>query len=498
MTLGRTSSFHILQQSPHDLETPKSEEPFAKSGACSWVPSRYNLRATTPQGRLVVWNTYTGALSVFEPEQKGTVELLLRKGRFEARGEGGVQYLHDRGYLLEEGVDEYKRFQLSFGRQQYRSDVLQLILLASEDCNFRCTYCYEKFARGTMQPWVRQGIKNLVRSRLPGLRGLTVSWFGGEPLYGLSAIEDLGPFFREITEEHSVGFAGSMTTNGFLLTEDVAENLLAWGVGKFQITLDGPPESHNRSRPARDGSATFETILANLRAMKSRADSFQIDLRVNFDRDNLPRMDAFLDFLVEEFGGDSRFNLRFRPVGQWGGARDSQLNVCDAEEKVDVLVDLKKEATRRGLTLTEDDDVRKLTGVWDPTVCYAARPYHFIIGATGKVMKCTILLDNDDRNVVGRVTEDGELELDEDKLAVWTAPSFETDTKCQKCVVLPICQGVSCPVTRLNGEGSPCISLRSTFKKELLQVAETDSAGRTRTVGVQPDAVPAVAEAASV
>src|SRR3712207_7092344 len=32
-------------------------------------------------------------------------------------------------------------------------------LLASEDCNFRCTYCYEDFARGTMQPEVREGIK---------------------------------------------------------------------------------------------------------------------------------------------------------------------------------------------------------------------------------------------------------------------------------------------------------------------------------------------------
>ena len=48
-----------------------------------------------------------------------------------------------------------------------------------------------------MQPWVRTGIKRLVEKRLDGLRTLRISWFGGEPLYGFAAIEDLAPFFVE-------------------------------------------------------------------------------------------------------------------------------------------------------------------------------------------------------------------------------------------------------------------------------------------------------------
>ena len=37
-------------------------------------------------------------------------------------------------------------------------------------------------------------------------------------------------------------------------------------------------------------------------------------------------------------------------------------------------------------------------------VCYAARPYNFIVGASGKLMKCTIALDTQDANVLGRIT----------------------------------------------------------------------------------------------
>src|SRR4051812_38275755 len=240
MSLGLGEKFNILQQSPHDLNAVPGPEPKPIPGSLRWVPSRYNVRATTTDGRLVLWNSYKGTMSVFNAAQKAAIEALLGKKGFEARSEGAVKYLFDRGYLVKEGTDEYRRIQVGFGHQQFRTDTLQVILLASEDCNFRCNYCYEDFTRGTFQPWVRTRIKNMARDRLSGLRHLPAGWFGGEPLYGLPAIEDLAPFFRDTAKEHSLRYSSSMTTNGYLLTPEVAEKLLAWGIRAFQITLDGP------------------------------------------------------------------------------------------------------------------------------------------------------------------------------------------------------------------------------------------------------------------
>jgi uncharacterized protein len=116
-------------------------------------------------------------------------------------------------------------------------------------------------------------------------------------------------------------------------------------------------------------------------------------------------------------------------------------------------------------------------------VCYAARPYSFIVGASGKLMKCTIDLDKEDRNVVGHLTESGHLKIDEDKFALWTEPAFEKDSKCQKCVVLPACQGTFCPLIRIESGKSPCSPLRVSAKKEIL-LAATDSQAVSRRVNV--------------
>jgi uncharacterized protein len=63
-----------------------------------------------------------------------------------------------------------------------RSDVLQLIILPTEQCNFRCVYCYELFDYGLIRQEVVEWIKNLLIARKSSLKYLSVSWFGGEPL----------------------------------------------------------------------------------------------------------------------------------------------------------------------------------------------------------------------------------------------------------------------------------------------------------------------------
>jgi uncharacterized protein len=481
MSMGLSQKFNILQQSPHDVQPLQEPEPVEEPGMIRWVASRYTVRATTADGRLILWNTFNGAMSVLRAELKSSVEALLTRKGFAARPLGVVKFLSERGYLVKEGTDEYRRVQLGFGQEHYRTDRLELILLASEDCNFRCPYCYEDFARGTMQPWVRQAVKNLVHKKLDKIRSLSVAWFGGEPLYGLPAIEDLGPFFVEIAEKHSLQFFSHMTTNGYLLTPEVADKLFAWQIRKFQITIDGAPEDHDRNRPARDGQGTFWTIFDNMRALHARSDDFQVDLRVNFDQLNQARLGELMEIVKRDLGDDPRFRLRFRGIGQWGGPNDEQLAVCGTDEAVRLAADMKEEARRRGLNVS--DDIRDVKGM-GAQVCYAARPYNYIVGASGKLMKCTVDLDKEDRNVVGRLLENGEMELDFDKMALWTEPAFEKDSKCQRCVILPVCQGTFCPLIRIESGNSPCTPLRTTYKRDLRSAVEGPFAKvRARTSG---------------
>lgn len=319
-----------------------------------------------------------------------------------------------------------------------------------------------------------------MRSRLPGLRALTIGWFGGEPLYGFAAIEELAPFFSEVAQERSLAFNSHMTTNGYLLTVDVAERLLSWRITHFQITLDGPPTCHDHSRPTRDGGKTFDVILANLRALGARLEEFRVDLRVNFNPQNAAEIGEFLDLVEREFGQDRRFRLRFRPVGRWGGDQDDRLEVCGLGEGEQLTLQFERLAREKGLTLA---DGFKSTSFFGAQVCYAARPYHLIVGASGKLMKCTIALDQDERNIIGHITSEGRVEIDRAKLAPWVAPSFEKDTQCQRCAVLLVCQGCSCPLPRITRGERSCIPARANWKRGLLSLVERPPAARSITVG---------------
>lgn len=358
--------------------------------------------------------------------------------------------------------------------------MLGLIIVPSEDCNFRCTYCYEKFARGLMQPRVRESIKRLIRRRIEehGVRQLTIGWFGGEPLYGWEALQDLSEAVVRVCSEANVRYSSSISTNGYLLTPDVAEKLLGWNVRTYQITLDGPPAEHDCRRRGRDGRSTFGEILTNLRALAARPDEFRVSLRVNYDTRNSSRMTEMFDILKAALGADPRFRLRFHAVGRWGNENDASLPVYEGNS-FQVAARLRTAAHERGLRLSTVRDELRLGS----HVCYAARPNHFIIGASGAVMKCTVAMDTDTMNVVGQLEDSGELKLDVDKLAKWTEPAHHRDDRCQRCFALPLCQGISCPLARLR-DRRPCPPIRANVV-ELLREAVTYRAASARPFEVE-------------
>jgi uncharacterized protein len=66
-------------------------------------------------------------------------------------------------------------------------------------------------------------------------------------------------------------------------------------VWSAQITLDGPPDVHDRRRPLASGRGTFDTLLANITAMAGILD---VQVRVNLDADNAGGCPRLLNILA--------------------------------------------------------------------------------------------------------------------------------------------------------------------------------------------------------
>lgn len=166
-------------------------EQAADASGVRYRPSRYTAITTSDTGDLVLYNSVTGAVGTVPSARENEVRSLLhRQATPVAQQNGLVPDFIEGGFLVEEGTDEVGAVAAHRVMQKTSTDGLSLIILPTESCNLRCTYCYESFEHGTMPPSVREGLKTFVSQRICDFDTLTVQWFGGEPTMALDVVTE--------------------------------------------------------------------------------------------------------------------------------------------------------------------------------------------------------------------------------------------------------------------------------------------------------------------
>jgi uncharacterized protein len=306
----------------------------------------------------------------------------------------------------------------------------QLILLPTERCNFRCTYCYEDFALGRMSEATQAGIERFLTNRMVDLSHLTLSWFGGEPLVAKDIVLRLSSYAHRLCEVAGVEFHGGLTTNAFLLRKSLLEDLLSFRQTFYQITLDGFGQTHDLVRKRAGGKGSFDRIWANLLDAKTVESDFHIQLRIHVRRENVDDLPVLMRALGENFGEDKRYTIDFEHLRNLGGdgGRSIVQPMTRAEMKGieeecrDIYRSYAKGKAdfhdlQDGL-VTEQHASNLSPPAGSQYICYAAKANSLLIRSDGRIGKCTVALD-DDRNTIGRIREDGTVELDNEKLRPW-------------------------------------------------------------------------------
>lgn len=287
--------------------------------------------------------------------------------------------------------------------------MLELIILPTERCNFRCTYCYETFALGKMNPETIGAVKKLMERRAEGLDVLSLSWFGGEPLLAKDVVMEISDYAAELAKGHpSLSYRAGMTTNGYLLDLPTFTALAKVGLLDYQISLDGPRAVHDRTRIKAGGGASFDTIWKNLVTIRTTDIPARITLRVHFSGDTLEQIEPLMDEIKCALLDDSRFTVFFKAISRLGGANDHNIQTLTPEGERAAIKRLKERLY--GSDLASSDE--------EPHVCYASRPNSLVIRSDGRVGKCTVALE-DSRNVIGALRPDGTLALNQERIGPW-------------------------------------------------------------------------------
>ncbi len=248
-------------------------------------------------------NTLTGQVAkLTENEWTAFEQLAKRSESYAYISENGLTELVKLRFIVENDYSEvvqYKQvIEILSMMNRKKPGLKTYTILPTTGCNARCIYCYE------------QGIKTVTMTRETADRlidfiretrcddEIKLSWFGGEPLLGYETIS----YICKALCDRGVPFKSEMVTNATLVTREMAHTAkILWNLKKMQISLDGMPEDYEkRKNYYLPDKHNHETVI---KAIHYFADEgIEIQLRVNFDRENIPRMKNYLDFLKAEFG----------------------------------------------------------------------------------------------------------------------------------------------------------------------------------------------------
>lgn len=202
--------------------------------------------------------------------------------------------LRERGYLTNKSDEEEIRHVVKMADLLQKREVLcgkrYFGFIVSYNCNFRCPYCYESRISEFGNSWNKRTFTkemvdeaynaiNKIEPRIQ-LHSRDLLLYGGEPL--LKENRDVVEYI--VNKGCDLGYHFHAITNGYNL-ENYLDLLNPLKIAQLQVTIDGMPQSHNKSRIHMEGKDTFEKIINNV-ALALQKDIF-VGVRMNCNSSNI-------------------------------------------------------------------------------------------------------------------------------------------------------------------------------------------------------------------
>lgn len=429
--------------------------------------SRYNVATENPEtGELILFNTLYGSTVVIDPGNKGDVITILEEPLVNTVGNARLARLRDEllrlKFVINSDTDELALLlnrKVAGIKDKNRLDV---ILMPNLNCNFACPYCYESHdPANKMSEEVRENLIKWLGKIIPNHKVLLLNWFGGEPLLSPGDILSITAFVRDKCKEHDVRLLTNITTNGYLFTSDIIQKLVLLEMFSYQITVDGPPDTHNKTRILKSGKGSFKRVHDNILALARADNRVRVSLRVNYNHNNIYEIPELLNI----FPQDVRSQLRvvFEPI--FGEQELSATENMAGDEISRAITEYYDLAESLGYDIRLGG-----IGVGKLFYCYAERENQYIVDFKGDVFKCSVT-DFSSSKRVGTIDAEGDFVRDETKWAEWFGV-VPFDLKCQDCTFLPLCMG-GCRKDRIeNGAtGSYCSLVPTNTNHALKSIA---------------------------
>jgi uncharacterized protein len=150
-----------------------------------------------------------------------------------------------------------------------------LVMNLTNQCNLSCQYCYEFGEDKVATPEGKKKFMDLETAKASvdflleqsaGRQSIHITFFGGETLMNFPLLKQVVGYATERAASQGRFIDFSLTTNATLLTPAIIEFLSDNQIG-VTVSMDGPPELHDKLRVFANGRGSYDIIEPRVRAL---------------------------------------------------------------------------------------------------------------------------------------------------------------------------------------------------------------------------------------
>ncbi len=409
-----------------------------------YVASQFNVKVSLENGDIILRNLFHNSYIYVVKENVTKINNILEQccgGNEEIE-----KILLQKGMLVPKGITEYQQVDSYRRNISYSSSNLDLTILPTDACNFRCAYCFESEGKTYMSQDTEERLIKFMDSSFKKYKTVYIQWFGGEPLLCKALIKRVMVKANEFAKRDKVSLVAGITTNGYELDLETYKELCKYGLIWIQVSVDGTRELHNKQRPHKTDNDSYSRIIQNLKEIRDKTAPgiCKIYYRVTISKSTLPFIEQILQTYKEDFSEDKRFCLSLQPVMDWGGERIK--NIYEELPMVNETVQCMMKAASLGLM-----PIGHHTQASSGLICESIRKNAYVIGPTNEIHACPMAIYNPNesnlcRGKLGEINNKGRIEIDKQIQYEWMECEPVLGDVCKKCKYYAICHGnVTCP-----------------------------------------------------
>ena len=413
-----------------------------------------------------------------------------------------LRVLKRRGYLTEKTPQEEEEFFEAVVEKIHQSNLQRMpryMFIPTYNCNLRCSYCFQDHMRTdpqmrhllrTIEPAVVDRtfkamleIEDMHGINGDGARNRVIGFFGGEPF-----LEQNRPIVEYIINKTLEVGKGNFWAVSNATDLHAYEDLLSPDlISSIQVTLDGPPAEHDKRRIYADGSGSFERIARNMTMALERG--VRIHLRINLDRNNLHLLPGLADEVLAR-GWDQYPQFR-----AYAAAIHAQTENVDRKTTFgtwdlnNALLELREKFPSVAVIRRPDDGVKsnahkvfeepdEMVSSVRESFC-TAHTQLYMFDAFANIYACWEYT-GDPKVRIGRVTEDGSLEMNSQINNLWRGRTVASNPVCRKCRYALHCGG-GCAALALARTGkfhiNYCDGFASRFRASVAEAYQEHTSG---------------------